>query len=346
MHHNEIIGMRCTFLSFFICYSNNLVPLIENAKKRKKIKKSPKHPLINLFICLFYFVFYINFGLYSRRQINDAHRLWRNGIPIQSGPPRVRSTSPIYSPHLLIYNVHQRMDAADSLTRSGTSPPNLDRSIEDRRPSVIAYLSPGRAARRRSFPAVADHRLAPLGDTLPKSRTWDYLHEPNDLANTTVVLVPRIEAPWSPTTVAPEHGDFTDSGEEFPGTQCTTSRLLPRAAFSWTAQTLDDRIRAWVALPAAIYGGGWSLCGAQRLSYERCSSGSGKMGREEGVVKGVLMGTITGRSWARQLRGLWRGGFGRPPCARGDGRWGTTRWSDTRAAEPRTRDESGIEPAG
>jgi hypothetical protein len=155
MHHNEIIGMRCTFLSFFICYSNNLVPLIEYAKKRKKIKKSQKHPLINLFICLFYFVFYINFGLYSRRQINDAHRLWRNGIPIQSGPPRVRSTSPIYSPHLLIYNVHQRMDAADALTRSGTSPPNLDRSIEDRRPSVIAYLYPSRAARRHSFPAAA-----------------------------------------------------------------------------------------------------------------------------------------------------------------------------------------------
>jgi hypothetical protein len=241
------------------------------------------------------------------------------------------------------------MDVADSLTRSGMSPPNLDRSIEDRRPSAIAYISPGWAARRRSFPAAADHGQAPHGDTLPKSCTWDYLRDPNDLANITVVLVPRIEASQSPATAAPERGAFTDFDEEFPRTWCTTSQLLPRAASSRTAQTSDDRIRAWVALPAAIYGGGWSPCGARWHSCERCSSGSGKMGCKGGMVKGVLMGTILGRSWTRQLRGLQRGGYGRPTCAWwwevGTARW-ATRVSDTGAAEPCTHDESGIGPAG
>jgi hypothetical protein len=50
------------------------MPLIEYAKKKKKkgIKKPPKHPLINLFICFFS---YTNFGLY--RYVMSKHDGWK-----------------------------------------------------------------------------------------------------------------------------------------------------------------------------------------------------------------------------------------------------------------------------
>jgi hypothetical protein len=39
---------------------HNLMPLVEYAKKKKKeIKESPKHPLINLFIYLFIYYFFL-----------------------------------------------------------------------------------------------------------------------------------------------------------------------------------------------------------------------------------------------------------------------------------------------
>jgi hypothetical protein len=41
---------------------------------------------------------------------------------------RSESNAPDLLSHLLIHNVHQRLDATDLLTRSGTSPSNLDRS--------------------------------------------------------------------------------------------------------------------------------------------------------------------------------------------------------------------------
>jgi hypothetical protein len=45
------------FVYLFICYLHNLMPLVEYAKKNKKeFKESPKHPLINLFIYLFFLI--------------------------------------------------------------------------------------------------------------------------------------------------------------------------------------------------------------------------------------------------------------------------------------------------
>jgi hypothetical protein len=60
MHHRNNISMRCTFLSLFICYLHNLMPLVEYVKKNKKeIKGSPKHPLIYLSIHFIIIIFLI-----------------------------------------------------------------------------------------------------------------------------------------------------------------------------------------------------------------------------------------------------------------------------------------------
>jgi hypothetical protein len=73
MHHRNNISMRCTFLSLFICYLHNLMPLVEYVKKNKKeIKGSPKHPLIYSFY--YYYFPYTNFGLYKSTVINSSYQ--------------------------------------------------------------------------------------------------------------------------------------------------------------------------------------------------------------------------------------------------------------------------------
>jgi hypothetical protein len=58
LHHKNNMSMGCTFLYLFICYLHNLMPLVGYAKRNKKeFKESPKHPLINLFIYSFYFLY-------------------------------------------------------------------------------------------------------------------------------------------------------------------------------------------------------------------------------------------------------------------------------------------------
>jgi hypothetical protein len=55
----EISEFTILFLCLFICYLHNLMPLVEYAKKKKKeIKESPKHPLINLLIYFIIFPLY------------------------------------------------------------------------------------------------------------------------------------------------------------------------------------------------------------------------------------------------------------------------------------------------
>jgi hypothetical protein len=48
------------FIYLFVCYLHNLMPLVEYAKRNKKeFEESLKHPLINLFICSFYYFFFL-----------------------------------------------------------------------------------------------------------------------------------------------------------------------------------------------------------------------------------------------------------------------------------------------
>ena len=63
--------------------------------------------------------------------------------------------------------------------------------------------------------------------------------------------------PKSLATDAPEHGGFTNAGEEFLDTQCSTSQLRLRKASSRAAQATEDQLRTQVVLPAAINDGGW-----------------------------------------------------------------------------------------
>jgi hypothetical protein len=90
--------------------------------------------------------------------------------------------------------------------------------------------------------------------------------------------LPLIAAKNPLATDAPEHGDFTDFGEEFLDTQCTTSQLRQRTASSRADQATEDQLRAWVALPAAINGGRCSLCGTRRHGYLGWHSGRGRSG--------------------------------------------------------------------
>jgi hypothetical protein len=76
--------------------------------------------------------------------------------------------------------------------------------------------------------------------------------------------LPLIAAKNPLATNAPEHGGFTEFGEEFPDTQCTTSKLRQRMASLRADQSTEDQLRAWVVLPAAINGGGCSLCGTRQ----------------------------------------------------------------------------------
>jgi hypothetical protein len=55
--------MECTFLYLFVCYLTNIISLIEYAqgKENQIISKGsiiPKHPLVNIYIYLFYYFFF------------------------------------------------------------------------------------------------------------------------------------------------------------------------------------------------------------------------------------------------------------------------------------------------
>jgi hypothetical protein len=73
----------------------------------------------------------------------------------------------------------------------------------------------------------------------------------------------------------PEHGGFTDFGEEFSDTECTTFKLRQRTASLRADQATEDQLRAWVALPAAINGSGCFMCETRRRGCLRWRSGRG-----------------------------------------------------------------------
>jgi hypothetical protein len=84
--------------------------------------------------------------------------------------------------------------------------------------------------------------------------------------------LPLIAAKSPLATNAPEHSGFTDFGEEFPDTQCTTSKLRQCTASLRADQATENQLRAWVALQAAINDGGCSMCGTQRRGCLRWRS--------------------------------------------------------------------------